>query len=292
MKSDEIERLLGGYATNTLTDGERKMLYEAALDDQELFNALEDEDALRDLLADSESRREIEAALRRPPPRQPGKSWFARPWTWGLAGSVAAACALVFVLTRPNEPPKPGVQVAIAPQASASAPVPEVSQPLVGAKGKPARQAPRHAPTEQVFANLQADKVESRPPSAEAPQPASVSTGALSERAFSAKILAVRAGLPIKVLRAETPVKAADPIEAGDRIQFRLRVPYSGMLTLVQDGVSGTPLTVTSGQEYTIPDAPIAVDKPSSFRLMLSGADGMVQNAALTIIPGKPIAFQ
>ncbi len=40
MTQDEIRRLLGGYATNTLTDGERTALFEAALEDQELFDAL------------------------------------------------------------------------------------------------------------------------------------------------------------------------------------------------------------------------------------------------------------
>ncbi len=40
MTQDEIRKLLGGYATNALTADERRMLFEAALEDQELFNAL------------------------------------------------------------------------------------------------------------------------------------------------------------------------------------------------------------------------------------------------------------
>ncbi len=40
MTQDEIRKLLGGYATNALTADERRILFEAALEDQELFNAL------------------------------------------------------------------------------------------------------------------------------------------------------------------------------------------------------------------------------------------------------------
>jgi len=47
----DLEKLLGGYATSTLTEQERKALFEAALDDQQLFNALADEEALKELLA-------------------------------------------------------------------------------------------------------------------------------------------------------------------------------------------------------------------------------------------------
>ena len=34
--TDEIRKLLGGYATNTLTETERRILFEAAVDDQRL----------------------------------------------------------------------------------------------------------------------------------------------------------------------------------------------------------------------------------------------------------------
>ena len=43
----DLEKLIGGYATNTLTESERKLLFEAALEDQELFDALQQEQALK-----------------------------------------------------------------------------------------------------------------------------------------------------------------------------------------------------------------------------------------------------
>src|SRR5437764_354761 len=101
MRDAQIERLLGGYATDTLTESERQQLFEAALDDQELFNALQDEHALRELLQDTGSRRMLLQAAREHR-SEPAPSWgrarFSHAWAWGLAGCAAAAGALVFIL--------------------------------------------------------------------------------------------------------------------------------------------------------------------------------------------------
>ena len=59
----EIRHLLGGYATGTLTDDERERLFAAALDDQALFDALAEEQPLKDLLDDPESRGYLLAEL-------------------------------------------------------------------------------------------------------------------------------------------------------------------------------------------------------------------------------------
>jgi hypothetical protein len=52
MTPQEIEKLLGGYATNTLSSEERTALFDAALGNQTLFDALADEQALKELLDD------------------------------------------------------------------------------------------------------------------------------------------------------------------------------------------------------------------------------------------------
>ena len=51
MKDEDIQNLLGGFATDTLTDRERELLFTASLTNQELFNALADDQALREFLA-------------------------------------------------------------------------------------------------------------------------------------------------------------------------------------------------------------------------------------------------
>jgi hypothetical protein len=98
--TDEIRKLLGGYATNTLTETERRILFEAAVDDQELFDALQKEQALRDLLDDPVSRVQIRQALDKPAPAP----WWSRWWTWTAAASAVAAVVLIVAVTRTTAP--------------------------------------------------------------------------------------------------------------------------------------------------------------------------------------------
>ena len=97
MPDRNLEKLLSGYSTHTLTPEERKALFEAALRDQVLFNALADEQALKELLEDPYSRRQLLAALEGMD-RAAGKpwfmqvqAWFQRPFGWAVAGLLALA---------------------------------------------------------------------------------------------------------------------------------------------------------------------------------------------------------
>jgi len=95
MSRDEAKKLLGGYATGTLTPGEEQALFAAALDDQELFDALAREQALRDLLSDSSARGQVLAALDDRP-----QSWWQRATQWMMrpaVAGVAAACLAVVI---------------------------------------------------------------------------------------------------------------------------------------------------------------------------------------------------
>ena len=93
MTRDEVLKLLGGYATGTLTDEERQALMEAALEDQELFNALADEEALRQMLSDAAYRRELVEELE---PR--GRFGWLAGWWRRPAPVAAAACAAALVV--------------------------------------------------------------------------------------------------------------------------------------------------------------------------------------------------
>ncbi len=114
MKRDEAEKLLGGYATGTLTAEERRALAEAALGDQQLFEALADEDALRDLLAQPGARARLrEAVAGRAGWWSRAAAWLMRPAPMGtLAGLAAAAIAVAVFLPRPDRPQP--VEVAVA----------------------------------------------------------------------------------------------------------------------------------------------------------------------------------
>lgn len=102
--SKSWEQILGGYATGTLTEEEKRQLFEAALDDQALFDTLADEEGLRALLADPEARQRILNSLHASGAAQgiadtpiPRLRWYRQPSSLAWAGSMAAmGLALLF----------------------------------------------------------------------------------------------------------------------------------------------------------------------------------------------------
>src|SRR5712692_8896327 len=96
MNREDIQKLLGGYATGTLTSEEQQALFEAALDDQELFDSLAREQSLRDLLRDPAAKAQLLAALE-DRPGWLGMSWL-RMWWRPLAAAVAMAGVAVMVV--------------------------------------------------------------------------------------------------------------------------------------------------------------------------------------------------
>ena len=102
MPEHELEKILGGFAADTLTPDEKQTLYAAALQDQQLFNALADEQALKELLTDPDVRRRLLASLEQKSASDAGGAlswldWFRRPTGLAIAGGLAAA-ALAVVL--------------------------------------------------------------------------------------------------------------------------------------------------------------------------------------------------
>ncbi|MDF0644949.1 MAG: hypothetical protein P0111_13045 [Nitrospira sp.] len=105
MPEHDLEKLLGGFAADTLTAEERTVLYKAALQDQQLFIALADEQALKELLNDPAVRRRLLQALNQPSPSGAAGSrswfdWFRRPAGLAWAGGLTAAVVAVVLGTR------------------------------------------------------------------------------------------------------------------------------------------------------------------------------------------------
>ena len=90
MNREEIRKLLGGYATGTLTPEEQQALFAAALEDQELFDALGREQALRDLLRDPAAKGGIAGGAGCPAERAGFWKWMSRPLVAGLATAGVA----------------------------------------------------------------------------------------------------------------------------------------------------------------------------------------------------------
>ena len=115
MKDEDIQNLLGGFATDTLTDRERELLFSAVLKNQELFDALADEQALRELLGDPTSRRQLLEALA--PEKRGVFAWMRRPLFWAVA--VSAMTALV-VAVAIRESRRPALEIAQTPPGSSA----------------------------------------------------------------------------------------------------------------------------------------------------------------------------
>jgi len=121
MSKDEARKLLGGYATGSLSEAERTALFQAALEDQELFDELAGEQVLKEALDEPGARQRLIAALE--PPRR------HRAWLWATAASTVAIAAVVGVVvtqrTPSPEPPQQIAQVLKSPEpAEPVAPVP------------------------------------------------------------------------------------------------------------------------------------------------------------------------
>jgi len=105
MAEHDLEKLLGGFAADTLTPEERRQLFAAAMQDQQLFDALADEQALKELLTDPAVRRRLLHALNQTSPSTAGSTgswldWFRRPAGLAWAGGLAAAVFAVVLGTK------------------------------------------------------------------------------------------------------------------------------------------------------------------------------------------------
>jgi hypothetical protein len=193
MKGD-VRHLLAGYATGTLTDAEKKELFEAALHDPELFAEIAGEEPLRELLEPAAVRVEL---LERIEPASPGfrerlAGWLRRPGI--LAGAAAVVVLVVALALAPLMRPKVSNSVAVkfSPPAEILAPVPQAA-PERESAAVSAVQKPRGVPT--------------LGPKAERPRQASADSEKLEARASNTPDAAT-GGTPFEVLPAPPPVAA------------------------------------------------------------------------------------
>ena len=201
MTPRELEKLLGGYATGTLTGDERRALFTAALEDQALFDALAREQALRDLLAEPAARAHLVAALDEPRPSRAARlaAWFRRPQIVALSAAATAAVIAIAVFVPRQAVPvleKPVMvaenkqQPEAAPPPAAQAEAPAAPEPSRARKALPP--APREQEARREAASLpdapavaaesklaEAPAVAQVRPSAPPPPPAQVPSGAV-----------------------------------------------------------------------------------------------------------------
>jgi hypothetical protein len=137
MKLRDAEKLLGGYAPGILSDDEKKALFGAALESQEIFDALMDEDILKQILDDPESRAKVLASLEASAAKV--KPIWLRPLWIGAAASVFIVFMASYSLMRNQgqiHRAKPPIGVELAEESAA-----EDSVEAMAAKPSVAREA-------------------------------------------------------------------------------------------------------------------------------------------------------
>jgi hypothetical protein len=174
--SDDILDLLGRYATGSLTEEERQRLFDAALNDQELFEELAREQELKLLLDQPGAKGRMIRALE--PPRR------KTAWIFGIAATAAASIAIMMILLRPSPKPTPASVARVAPPAPVAettmAPEPvrresDKSSRLDLARNKIAKPEPSHvapsAKTKAAVADQESPTAPPNAPAANAPAP-------------------------------------------------------------------------------------------------------------------------
>lgn len=289
MSRDEIQKLLGGYATDTLSDAERRALFEAAIEDQELFDALAKEQALRDVLQDPSVRQQLIVAL------GPARESFAvRAWHWlrqpaalAMAGGMAALLIVAgLVLRQTRHPARREVMMADA----LVPPPPRAAEPSI-VPPRAAQQKLFRAPAARVLrpsATLPAppalaDTAEARRQMLQATQmPAqsfTAKSGALS-RAKAAPSVAVKLAVEYSLLLkdadgAYAPVPSSTVFHAGDSVRLQVAPSEAGYIYLFQhDATAGwnlvTSQRVEKAQLYVLPSTGgLRSDVPARLELLL-----------------------
>ena len=257
MKREEIHKLLGGYASDTLTESERRILFEAALADQELFDALAREQALRDLLQDPQARQQLLDSLAAPAAPVPRRVW--RPAALWTAASLAAALVTVAVLLEWRTPPAPPVQVAAVrapapPEINRPAPLePEPAPPPPSAARVPPAPPPRAKALGQAAAEepTRAKVAKAQPPDEDAAlrmtpmagfRPMAGIGGAPPPTPLTAQNLPLRARLSLhySILRGDTAVSAGTVLHVGDPVRLSLVSDQDAFLYVLERAPAGT----------------------------------------------------
>ncbi len=263
MTRDEGRKLLGGYATGSLTELERQLLFDAALDDQELFDELADEQALKELIELPGAKRRLLEALG---PETSNRAWWAQPWPWAAAAVLAAVSVTVWLLVPKNEARIEIAQTVEAPIPSAAnqnaVPPPATVQPAPKAES-PAPVTLEKSATETAAATA------AQPPA----QAKELAEARLAAPAAAPKpALALRDSIRITgqpaaqgFLATDSAVQAPATVPTGDALTYEVK--DTGFLRIVpaRAGV----LEIMAGTRTLFPSNPVIAGTPIELSIPL-----------------------
>jgi len=326
-KFEGAGKLIGGYSSGNLSPQEKDALFNAALRDQDVFDALMEEQALKELLEEPGVKADLIAAL------QPKvslldrvKNFLATPVAWGTMGAVATAAVLLTVIlpsarNRSSSAPQTTAEVR-PPQRSqdAASPAPLQSPPAEQSSSRPSTvpapkkvaEPPAEPPVvamkeqerrEQAAAESQERdrrlQQQQTPPAVQNPAP-------LQEQLSQQPVPAAAAGMAGSLLAIDYALLRRSPdgsyqtattVRATDSIRLQVMPSETGYLSLYRrtpDGLLnavsvGQP--VTRGQVVQIPAQGGITISESSFVLLLS-RDSVARNEAKSAPGGSAQGFR
>lgn len=310
MAEHDLEKLFGGFAADTLTPEERRQLFTAAMQDQQLFNTLADEQALKELLTDPAIRRRMLQSLKHTTPASAGESaswldWFRRPANLTLAGGLATA---VFAVILGTQIYQDSVQQAArsaateaTPSTTPSIPAPGTTEPSAPKPAEPTARARENqtfsataskkdspADTLHDYApkNTQEDDRKQAAVPAVSTETASEEVAAITERPLAAdsppaaamseaKTARTTAGAPSP--KTELPTVSARGLFYGPETMKIDQTPERAMKPLVEAEPQTSPFKrkLDRLSQLSTAAAPTTSDKPLGLRYSF-----VVQNAA------------
>ena len=298
MTQDEIRKLLGGYATNALSADERRILFQAALEDQELFNALQDEDNLRELLADPVTRDEVRQVLGASGRQTQRPGFWSRRWVFGVAIPAVVAVILIVVMNRANAPRliAPVSEVASAPPTQSR----QIAPPAPVAPEAPAPKVEARAPkAKKESAPIQLEAARNAGPAA-APAAAARFMAALSRPMPDAIRQQFASGFVASAPLYEGPLVRYSLVRSGpngDALRVNVTSGVAGYIALYEVDAAGNskqvypenqPATlVLAGSTTQIPSAPITISQAGEkLRLVMVPAPPPTMAASTGAIGG------
>ncbi len=250
---DEARKLLGGYATGSLTEAERKLLFDAALEDQDLFDELATEQVLKEVIEEPGARARLIAALE---PEKKQRVW----WPWAAAVTVAGLATIgVWLAQRPAPRQEVALNVEKATPAEIAAPATDAVAP-----------SPKPAPAPAIPLQRKTEPAIPPTPPAPATEPLAVANELTVQKQNLPTVIAPLAAPAAadRVAAARSSVLAG-AINAPVTTQFladgRLRITSNGAGTLeVRVGqqvlVQPTPVTAQTVTNVAIPAGVLLVE--------------------------------
>ncbi len=293
MKSEEAAKLLGGYATGTLSEAERQALFAAALERQELFDALMDEEALRELLADPGAKAQLMEALSQAAPPRVVPLWRRPSLLGAAAGLIVAATAGLTYLRSPEKAPPPLRESTQPAPAAAVSAGPQAPPPAARQNALPSRrkEAARPIALETAAPPPPAPQPLAAPSLAGAPVPAREEASRMNLQAESR-----RADAQDRVAqKAEAPKAAGAMMDAAGSTApaARMRAKTAGAyrpeaaaphiiapawtLALQPDGSTRVTIRAVRGQQVALLRRGAAGVEVLPLRAMNTGAEALVQ---------------